>query len=95
MTITIAPPTIQFVVSPFPIVGAPVWDDAAFEWVMTDEDGAHYWGDNPSACMQRYSEAMSRLAEHARKSGYTIEELRAFWRQERDYADQRVAELPA
>jgi hypothetical protein len=37
---------------------------------------------------------MYYLAEHARKAGFTIAELRAFRRQERDYAAQRLDERP-
>ena len=87
-------PKIEFVVSPFPETATPVWDDICLEWQLTDADGFSYYGETPSACERQYQEAMHYLAEHARKSGFTIAELRAFRCQERDYADQRRAERP-
>ena len=42
MTITTAPPTIQFVLSPFPEPGEPVWDEICLEWQLTDADGFRY-----------------------------------------------------
>ena len=69
-------PKIEFVVSPFPETATPVWDDICLEWQLTDADGFSYYGETPSACERQYQEAMHYLAEHARKSGFTIAELR-------------------
>jgi hypothetical protein len=87
-------PQLEFLVSPFPEPTEPVWDDICLEWLLTDADGFRYWGETPSACARQYHEAMYYLAEHARKSGFSIAELRAFRAQQRDYADQRVDERP-
>ena len=87
-------PRIEFIVSPFPEPDEPVWDEICLEWQLTDADGYRYYGDTPSACERQYQEAMHYLAEHARKSGYSIEELRAFRAQHRDHADQRIDERP-
>ena len=94
MTITTAPPTIQFVLSPFPEPSEPIWDEICLEWQLMDADGFRYWGETPSACERQYQEAMHYLSEHARKSGFTIEELRAFRAQDRDRADQLMDERP-
>jgi hypothetical protein len=94
MTITTALPTIQFVLSPFPEPGEPIWDEICLEWQLIDADGFCYWGETPSACERQYHEAMYYLAEHARKSGFSIAELRAFRAQDRDRADQLMNERP-
>ena len=81
-------PELTFVVSPFPTAAEPIWDDICLEWVLTDADGLHYWGDTPNACYASFQEALHYLAVAAHKSGFSIDELRAFRAQERDYADQ-------
>jgi len=85
---------ITFTVSPFPQPGTPVWDDEAYEWYMHDEDGQVYWGDTPSACMAAYHEQQRRTAEHARKSGFSILELREMWARDRDWAERQIDERP-
>lgn len=87
-------PDLALVVSPFPQPGTPVWDDVAFEWTMTDEDGQIYWGDTPAACLAQYAEQQRRTAEHARKSGCSILELRELWARDRDWAERRLDERP-
>ena len=86
-------PELTFVVSPFPTAAEPVWDDICLEWVLTDADGNHYCGDTPSICYRQFEEALHYLAASARKSGFSIEELRAFRGQDRDRAEQ-LAQRP-
>jgi len=87
-------PEITFTVSPFPQPGTPAWDDDTMEWVMRDEDGWLYWGDTPAACMVAYHEQQRRTAEHARKSGFTVLELREMWARDRDWAERQLDERP-
>ncbi len=93
MTIAVIP-DITFTVNPFPQPGTPVWDAETLEWTMRDEDDQVYWGDTPSACMEQYHEQQLRTAEHARKSGCTILELRDLWARDRDWANQQLDERP-
>lgn len=87
-------PDITFIVNPFPQPGTPVWDEGALEWTMRDEDDQVYWGDTPTVCLTRYHEQQSRTAEHARKSGCTILELRDLCMRDRDWANQQLDERP-
>jgi len=87
-------PELTFTVSPFPQPGTPVWDDDTQEWVMNDEDGQLYWGDTPTVCMAAYDEQQRRTAEHARKSGFTVLELREMWARDRDWAERQLDERP-
>ena len=87
-------PQIEFILSPFPEPGEPVWDDICLEWELTDSDGIRYWGDTPSACYRQFAEALHYLALAVHKSGFNVAELRAFRSQDRDRADQFMAERP-
>jgi len=78
----------------FPAAGEPAWDDVAMEWYMHDADGWVYWGESAAQCMHHYREQMQRLAEHARKSGMSIEELRELNARERDRREQCLDERP-
>jgi hypothetical protein len=78
----------------FPTISEPVWDDVALEWYTRDDDGFAYWGDSPAQCLDRYREQMQRLAEHARKSGMSIAELRELNARERDHREQYLDERP-
>lgn len=94
MTTIAVVPELTFTINPFPQPGTPAWDDEAFEWYMHDEDGQVYWGDTPAACMATYHEQQRRTAEHARKSGFTILELRELWMRDRDWAERQLDERP-
>ena len=37
---------------------------------------------------------MLRLADHARKSGFTVLELRELWARDRDWAERQIDERP-
>lgn len=78
----------------FPTVAEPAWDDVALEWHTRDADGFVYWGDSPAQCLDRYRAQMQRLAEHARKSGMSIAELRELNARERDHREQYLDERP-
>ncbi len=77
-----------------PTISEPVWDDVALEWHTHDADGWVYWGDSPAQCLDRYRAQMQRLAEHARKSGMSIAELRELNARERDHREQYLDERP-
>ena len=85
---------VELVVNPFPTAGEPMWDDCAFEWCLADEDGFRYWGNTPDECWRQFLEALHYLAESARKGGFSIEELREFRTEQRDWDDQRENERP-
>ena len=65
-------PKIEFVFSPFPEPGEPVWDEICLEWLLIDVDGFRYYGETPSACARQYQEAMHYLAANGQPNYHAM-----------------------